>query len=163
SGSFGNVCPGSFKDEMLILSNSGVNFVTISNITSSSADFLVPTVLAYPLSIEPGTSLQVPIRFQPSSFGPKSATITVISNDPSGPKTVTVTGTSGTPRLASIIADSGNFGNVCLGSFANEVISLSNSGRCMLTITSIASSSAEFIVPSVASYPLDVEPGGSVP
>ena len=163
SGSFGNVCPGSFKDEMLILSNSGFNFVTISNITSSSGDFLVPTVLSYPLTIEPGTSLQVPIRFQPSSFGPKSATITVISNDPSGPKTVGVTGTSGTPRVASIIADSGNFGNVCLGSFADEVISLSNSGHCTLTITGIASSSAEYIVPSVASYPLDVEPGGSVP
>jgi len=69
SGSFGNACVGSFKDEMLYLSNSGFNRVTVTAITSSSADFLVPSVLSYPLNIAPGSSLEVPIRFQPAASG----------------------------------------------------------------------------------------------
>ena len=86
SGSFGNVCVGSFKDEMLYLSNSGFNRVTVTAVTSSSAEFVVPSVLSYPLNIAPGSFLEVPIRFQPGSFGPKSATITVTSNDPERPE-----------------------------------------------------------------------------
>ncbi len=44
SGDFGNVCVGAFKDEMLIVSNSGFDAVTVSNIASSSGDFLLPSV-----------------------------------------------------------------------------------------------------------------------
>jgi hypothetical protein len=162
SGSFGNACVGSFKDEMLYLSNSGFNRVTVTAITSSSADFLVPSVLSYPLNIAPGSSLEVPIRFQPGSFGPKSATITVTSNDPGGPKKVTVSGDAKAPRLAVVIADSGNFGNACLGSFADEFVILSNSGHCTLSVLSLTSSSGEFLIPNVLSYPLSIAAGGSL-
>ena len=161
SGDFGNVCVGHFKDEMLCLSNSGYSTLTVTNIASSSGEFLVPDVLSYPLTIEAGTSMQVPIRFQPASFGSKSATITVISDDPAGPKTVKVSGVAKPPRLAVVTADSGNFGKVCVGSLKDEMLSLSNSGHCMLEITGIVSSSPEFLVPNVLSYPLLVEPGSS--
>jgi hypothetical protein len=162
SGSFGNACVGSFKDEMLYLSNSGFNRVTVTAVTSSSAEFIVPSVLSYPLNIAPGSFLEVPIRFQPGSFGPKSATITVISNDPSGPKKVRVSGDAGAPRLAVVIADSGNFGHACVGSFADESVILSNSGHCTLSVLSIASASGEFLIPNVLSYPLTIAPGGSL-
>ena len=162
SGNFGNVCLGSFKDEMLGLSNSGYSMLTVTNITSSSADFLVPSVLSFPLFIEEGAAIEAPIRFQPTSFGSKSATITVFSDDPAGPKTVVVTGTAKAPKLVVVIADSGNFGNACVGHFKDEMLTLSNSGHCMLTITGISSSSAEFLVPSVLSYPLTIGAGDSV-
>ena len=48
TGDFGNVCVGSFKDMVLCLSNSGFNLVTVTNITSSSGEFLVPSVLVIP-------------------------------------------------------------------------------------------------------------------
>ena len=162
SGNFGNVCVGSLKDEMLGLSNSGFNRVTVTAITSSSADFLVPSVLSYPLNIAPGSTLEIPIRFQPGSFGPKSATITVISNDPTSPKKVLVSGDAGTPRLAVVIPDSGNFGNVCIGSFADDSFILSNSGHCTLSVLNVTSSSAEFLVPTVLSYPLTIAAGVSL-
>jgi zinc metalloprotease ZmpB len=162
SGSFGVVCVGSFKDEMLYLSNSGFNRVTVTAITSSSAEFVVPSVLSYPLNIAPGSFLEVPIRFQPGSFGPKSAIITVTSNDPSGPKNVMVSGDARPPRLALVIADSGNFGNACVGSFADKSVILSNSGHCTLSVQSITSSSGEFLVPNVLSYPLTIAAGGSL-
>ena len=160
AGDFGNVCPGSFKDMVLCLSNSGYSVLTVSNFTSTSGEFLVPSVLSYPLTIEAGTSMLVPIRFQPVSLGAKSATITVMSDDPAGPKTVKMSGAAKPPRLAVIIADAGNFGKACIGSFVDGMMSLSNSGHCTLTITGITSSSAEFLVPNILAYPLSVEAGG---
>lgn len=162
AGDFGTVCLGSIKDMVLCLSNSGYSVLTVSNITSSSGEFLVPSVLSYPLTIEAGTSMLVPIRLQPASLGSKSATITVTSDDPGGAKTVAVSGAAKPPRLAVVIADAGSFGNTCIGSHVDEMLSLSNSGHCTLTITDITSSSAEFLVPNVLSYPLAVEAGGSL-
>jgi hypothetical protein len=104
----------------------------------------------------------VPIRFQPTSFGPKAATITLFSNDPAGARTVSVSGFAPAPRLVLVIADSGSFGNCCVGSLKDEPLTLSNSGRCNLTVTNITSSSAEFLVPEVFSYPLTIEAGGSM-
>ncbi len=162
SGDFGNACVGTFKDEVLILSNSGFNRVTVTAMTSSSADFLVPSALSYPLNIAPGGALDVPIRFQPTSFGPKSAVITVTSNDPAGPKKVPVSGQTKPPRLAVVIADAGDFGRACIGSFKDEAIVLSNSGHCTLSVQSVSSSSSEFVVPSVLSYPLSIAAGASL-
>jgi len=162
TGDFGNVCVGSFKDKVLVLSNSGNKRLIVTNITSNSGEFLLPSVSSYPFIIEAGNSLPVPIRLQPTSFGPKAATIAVISNNPNGPKEVLVSGNASAPRLAVIIADAGNFGDVCTGSFIDKMITLSNSGHCALTISNITSSSAEFIVANVLSYPLNIEAGGSL-
>ncbi len=162
SGDYGNVCLGFFKDMTLVLSNSGFNMLSITNITSFSAEFLDPSVMAYPILIKAGDSIEIPIRLQPNSFGPKTATITVFSDDPDGPKLVEVSGTAKPPRLVTIIADSGNFGNTCIGSFADEMMTLSNSGDCTLTITAINSNDAEFLVANVLSYPIAIEAGDSL-
>lgn len=162
SGNFGTVCLKSFKDMGLVLSNGGFKALTVANITSSSAEFLVPSVLSYPIIIEAGSSIEIPIRLQPNSFGPKAATITVFSDDPNGPKAVQVSGIAGAPRLSLMIADSGNFGDSCVGSFKDEDLTLNNSGDCTLTITDISSSSAEFLVPNVLTYPLTIEAGNSL-
>ena len=39
------------------------------------------------------------------------------------------------------IADSGDFGNVCVGSFTDEELTINNSGACPLLVTAINSSS----------------------
>ena len=161
SGDFGSVCVGSFKDEELTINNSGTCPLLVTAINSSSGEFPAPHLSA-PLLVNPGSSTEAAIRFQPASFGAKGATITLISNDPAGPRTVSVSGVAPAPRLALMIANSGSFGNCCVGSFKDEPLTLSNSGRCTLTITNIASSSGEFVVPEVLSYPLTVEAAGSL-
>ena len=162
SGNFGDVCVGSFKDMRLSLSNSGYNTLSITAITTSSAEFLVPSVLSYPITIGAGDAIEVPIRLEPTSAGPKAGTITMHSDDPNGPKSVAVSGSARTPRLVTLIANAGHFGNVCIGSFVDEMLILSNSGHCPLTITGITSSSAEFVVANILSYPLTVGAGDSV-
>lgn len=93
TGNFGPVCQGTFRDKIVTIANSGICPLTITNITSSSPEFQTPQVLSFPLTIAPGTSLEVPIRLQPTSPGAKSGTITISSSDTSTPlKLVNLTG-----------------------------------------------------------------------
>jgi len=136
AGNFGRACVGSFVDEMLSLSNSGHCTLTITGITSSSAEFLVASVLSYPITVEAGGSLQVPIRLQPTSFGPKSATITVTSDDPDGPRTVAISGAAPSGKLA--VTGSLCFGGVKACCRAERTLSICNVGDCDLHVTSVA-------------------------
>jgi hypothetical protein len=162
AGNFGNVCTGSFADEPLTINNSGTCPLSITGITGS-ADFLAPGVLSYPIVVGAGDSIELAVRFQPSTFGAKSGTITIFSDDPAGTHTVHVSGAVPTPKANLIIANAGNFGRVCVGSFADEPLIVTNSGRCTLTITGIASSSGEFLAPQVISFPITIGPGDALP
>ena len=154
--------PGSFADEPLTINNSGTCQLSITNITGSP-DFLAPGVLSYPIVVGAGDSIDVAVRFQPSTFGVKSGTITIVSNDPAGPHTVHVSGTAPAPKANLIIANAGNFGKVCIGSFVDEPLIVTNSGRCTLAVTGIASSAGEFVVPQVIAYPITIGPGDALP
>jgi Abnormal spindle-like microcephaly-assoc'd, ASPM-SPD-2-Hydin len=162
NGNIGSVCLGSFAEEELIINNTGSCPLSISNISSSSAEFIVPNVATYPLVVSPGVSLVVTIRFQPTSFGAKSATLTLLSDDPASPGTVTVSGVALAPRLNMLVSDYGNLGDVCIGSFVDEPLILTNSGQCTLSVTSITSSGIEFLVPQVSAYPVTIAAGVSL-
>ena len=162
SGNFGNVCLGSFKEEALTINNKGSCPLSISNMTSSSPEFIAPGVASYPLVVNSGSSLEVWVRFQPTSLGAKVGTLTLQADDPISSHKVSVSGTAPAPRLVLLAADSGNFGAVCVGSFVDRLLTLINGGSCTLTISSIASSSAEFLAPEVLSYPLTIAAGVSL-
>jgi hypothetical protein len=162
AGDFGDACQDAFVDEILTIDNSGFSALLIWNITASSPGFQTPGVASYPLAVAPGGSIDVIVRFKPAAVGPTAGTITIFSNDLFSPHTVTVTGTGVAPRLLLGIADSGNFGNVCVGSFVDEPLVVNNAGRCTLSLNSITSSSSEFLVPAILSYPIAVAAGASL-
>jgi Abnormal spindle-like microcephaly-assoc'd, ASPM-SPD-2-Hydin len=162
NGDFGDVCLGKFDDELLTINNPGICQLTIWNITSSSADFQVPGVLNYPLKVNPGGSIDVMIRYRPTSLGAGAGTIRIFSDDPTGPHTVAIFGNAPAPRLTIILANTGDFGRVCVGSFVDRPLTLNNSGKCPLAVTGITSSAAEFIVPEVLSYPIAIASGDSL-
>ncbi|MEK1888597.1 MAG: choice-of-anchor D domain-containing protein [Phyllobacterium sp.] len=162
SGNFGNVCLGSIADKELTINNRGTCPLLIFSVSSSSTEFLAPSVVAFPLLISSGASLSLPIRFQPGSLGAKSAIVTLTSNDPGGDRQIAVSGTAPAPRLNLMIADSGNFGNVCVGSFVDKALTVFNNGGCTLSVTGVVSSGSEFIVPSVSTYPITIAAGGSI-
>jgi len=120
-------------------------------------------VVTYPLRVGPGDSIDVPVRFQPTASGTISGTITIFSDDPASPASVSVSGTGRTPKANLVIADSGNFGRVCVGSFADQPLLVTNSGHCALTVTGITSNSPDFLVPLVLSYPITIGPGDALP
>jgi hypothetical protein len=135
TGDFGKVCVGSFSDQPLALCNTGQCPLSITMISSSSADFLAPSVAAYPLVIAPGTSLVVPIRFQPTGIGPAAATISIETVDPVTTHTVQVTGTAPAGKLA--VTGSAYFGEVDCGT-ADRTVYVCNVGECPLEVTSVA-------------------------
>jgi hypothetical protein len=161
-GNFGRVCLGSFVDEALTIDNGGNGPLLISNIVTNPGDFEAPSVLSYPIKLEPGDAIEIPIRFSPLSLGPKAGTITIVSNDPTSPHIVRVRGDAPAPRLSLAIANSGSFGHVCRGRFADEPLVLNSNGHCPVTILSITSSSAAFLVPETLSFPLLIGSGASL-
>jgi hypothetical protein len=162
NGNFGNVCLGSFVDELLTIDNSGTCPLLIFDIIASP-NFLAPTVQSYPLLVNPGASIDVVLRFQPSTFGSKFGTITIISDDPASPQLISVSGVAPPPIANLIIADTGNFGSICVGSFVDRPLIVTNSGKCTLSVSGVVSSSPEFLVPEVLSFPITIGPGDSLP
>jgi hypothetical protein len=87
------------------------------------------------LLIGSGDSLALPIRFAPTSFGPKSATITVTSGDPGSPHTVSVSGDAPAGKLA--VTGSLCFGGVKACCRAERTVTICNVGECALHVTSV--------------------------
>jgi hypothetical protein len=135
SGAFGKVCVGNFCDQPLTLCNSGDCPLTVTSITSSSSAFLVPSVVSYPLLIASGGSLIVPIRFQPTTIGPASATIEIDTAHPATTRTVAVSGSAPAGKLA--VTGSTHFGEVDCGT-ADRTVCICNVGECPLEVTSVA-------------------------
>lgn len=135
AGSFGDVCVDRFGDQTLTLANAGRCTLTVSAVSSSSPEFGVPEVDAYPLTVAPGVAVELPVRFAPTSFGTKSATLTVTSDDPGGPRTIGVSGTAPPPVLS--VTGTTYFGPVEFGTRAHQTLSICNVGPCDLHVTRV--------------------------
>jgi hypothetical protein len=68
----------------------------------------------------------------------------------------------GVPKVTTVIADRGTFGECCVGSFKDEVLTINNSGTGLLLISRISLSTLDFEEPSVLSYPIKLEVGDSI-
>jgi hypothetical protein len=78
----------------------------------------------------------LPIRFAPSSFGAKSGTLSIASDDPSGVKTFAVSGEAPSGKLA--VTGSTCIGGVKEGCLGERTIAICNVGECRLHVTSVA-------------------------
>ena len=162
-GNFGTVCGVSYLE--LHVFNVGNADLIVDKVFAlpPGGNFSVLPMPATPLTIGPGDQVDFTVRFTPGA--PNSVdfgTVVIASNDPLQPwLLIPVTAVTGSPSLTTAIADSGDFGNVCLGHFADLPLTLNNKGTCPLRVTAITSSSADFLVPSVVSYPLVVAAGGT--
>jgi hypothetical protein len=163
---FGTVCPGSTANLTLQVFNVGTQNLVVNSVQnlSGSADFSVLPNPSTPVTIGPNEEVDFTVQFKAQdSTQIQKAVIRVSSNDPGAPFfDLTATGTSSPPAIATVIADSGNFGNACVGSFVDLPLTISNSGGCTLSVTGITSSSPEFGTANVVSFPLTIGAGGSL-
>ena len=158
SGDFGDVCVGNYRDLSLTINNPGGCTLIISNISSFSSQFLEPEVMNYPVTVHPGDSVEVPIRFQPTSLGAKNGIISINSNIPQSPNwPVSVAGNA--PSGDVRVTGSTDFGEVCFGGVNEKTISVCNVGKCDLTVfsASLASNCLDFVLlnnpfPAVVSH-----------
>ena len=133
TGSFGDVCLGALKDLDLTIQNNGTCNLSVASVTSGDGNFLVPYG-SPTMVVEAGNSVRVPIRYQPLDVGTDSTVITVSGND--GSQTASVDGESPPAVISSSIADSGDFGEVCSGSFKDLFLTVNNDGGCPLSLIS---------------------------
>ncbi|HUI42681.1 MAG TPA: choice-of-anchor D domain-containing protein [Terriglobia bacterium] len=145
--SFGNQFVGTANSEQAVaLSNTGTAALTISSIALSGAngaDFSQTNNCGS--SVAAGGSCTINVTFTPSATGARSATLTV-NDDSNGvdgsAQTVSLSGT-GTAPAASLAPASLSFGNQLVHTVsAAQALTLSNTGKAALTITSIAVSGA---------------------
>jgi hypothetical protein len=105
AGDFGELCPGPnrFKDVAVTVNNRGTCPLLINSLVSSSSEFRVPQVLTFPIKVAPGANIELPIRFEPSTAGLKTATLTLATNDPA-PSVVSLTASVPPPYVCSPLA-----------------------------------------------------------
>jgi len=101
----GNHAPRSSQVLNFSINNSGVCPLIVNSIAvtaGDTADFqILPFFSTDPISIVPGGSLSVPVQFNPTKGGHRSATISVTpGNDPTNPGPLTITANGGAPLHA---------------------------------------------------------------
>src|SRR5204863_6857186 len=148
---FSDACLGSTNNEVLYICNTCEKNLFVYSITSSNPRFrVVPPSSGFPVIISPDFCFPFRAQFAPTSSGDQSTEFTVVSNDPFSPTNIVQGFGKGVkPEVSVFMADSGEFGDVCIGNFKDLDLTVNNAGGCPLIITDIASSSGQFRVPTV--------------
>jgi hypothetical protein len=160
---FNDVLIGADGTKVLTVSNSGERTLTLASQTVSgtqASEFSIITKAAN--SIDSGKTYTVEIRFTPASAGPKSATLTLASNDPEVPSLlVDLSGTGTTSSQPRITAGAMKleFGNVVPSGSSSRSLVIRNTGTAVLQLSSQLAQGAAFGVAQQAAA--TIPPGDS--
>jgi kumamolisin len=162
---FGVVCQGP-RFHTIHVYNVGTTDLMILSVkrVAGSSDFKVMPLPSTPLAIAPGDEVDFTIEYNPTVRNVnESAVIQIVSDDPVHTKLdLLARGFGGTGALETIMAGHGNFGDCCVGSYKEEPLTLHNNGPCNLSILDVTSSSADFTLPGVNTWPLVIAAGNSI-
>ena len=135
---------GDHADQTFYVSNLGGAPLTVTGISldpDPNNDFSIQSgdeVLPFTLDSDDDPH-QIVVRFEPQTHGPKSATLSIISNDPDpdeGQVDVDLDGT--TPPDIDVVPASHPFGTVEIGDHANKTFEVFNLGGELLNVTDIS-------------------------
>jgi MYXO-CTERM domain-containing protein len=163
---FGASNVGVGVNRTVTVGNTGERDLVLAQVSISggdAGDFTVQTVM--PVTITPGASKPLTLRFVPTSVGGRAASASIVSNDPLTPvASVALTGTGTSPAVA-IAPASIDFGDVRIDAVGGpRPVTISNSGSGPLTITGVSlggTGAADFTV-SAVTLPAEIAPGGSL-
>lgn len=132
---------GSPGVDSVTLINTGSAPLHVTSIASDNSQFI-----AFPTSatVAPLESLQVQIKFQPTTTGFKTGLITIIDDGPTSPSFISVRGIGLTP--VSLSRSSIAFGNVLVGSGMNDSLIVNNLGTTSLILDSVTSPNKNFAI-----------------
>jgi hypothetical protein len=149
--SFGPVVLGSSATLTAQVGNAGTATLNVTGIalcSGSSPEFSWSP--SAPLSIAPGQSATLTVRYQPTAAGTDSGCLAIASNDAASPVVnLGVGGTGVAEAVPAVVLSpaSLDFGTVTVGSSASRTASIQNTGTGPLTVNGIslcAGSSPEF-------------------
>ena len=158
---YGRVQIGDSKQYVFQLTNTGKRTLHILSKRKNSKVFLFDN-FPLPVTLRPGKSTQLTIKFKPLATGKTTGTITLISDALNPKLTLSVWGTGVAVQAATlgVSPSSLNFGNVVVGSRASLQLTLSASNGSV-TISSAQVNSSEFRLPGL-SLPLTIAAGQNV-
>ncbi len=129
------------------VTNNGATPVTVSGVTSSTADFAATTSCT---TIAPAGTCAINVTFSPTSTGLKSSIVTFTSSAAGSPNTFTMlgNGTSGPVSGTLTVPAQVAFGTQNVGASSSpSTVTLTNASGAAVTVSSIASSApGEFAV-----------------
>jgi hypothetical protein len=140
--SFGTACPESSQDLQLQISNGpeAQSALVVNNFSLTGSGFSLVSPPALPLTLAPGASQSLTIRFAPTTSGTATGILAIGSNDPMTAQfPVTLSGLGGTPTIQA----SANVARTPTLVFATTTrsgdtstwaVTISNSGECSLKV-----------------------------
>jgi hypothetical protein len=160
---FGSVTLNSASTQPLTLTSTGTSPVTIDSAALTGAGFTTSGV-TFPVTLNPGQSATLNVRFDPAAVGAVSGQLTLHSDSsPNGTTVVSLSGTgtaAASPQL-TISAASLTFGNVTVNTASTQPVTLTSTGTAPVTINSAALTGTGFTV-SGATFPVTLNPSQSV-
>jgi hypothetical protein len=157
--SFGSVPVGSSKTMPDTITNNTASSVTISAILGAGSGFQV-TGIAVPLTLAAGQSASFDVKFQSTSAG--DPTVTISFDGPNGQPyaSLSASATAATQGTLAPGPSPVTFGNVSVGASQTSTVTLQNNGESSLSITSATMSGAGFTMSNLA-LPLTIDAGTS--
>jgi photosystem II stability/assembly factor-like uncharacterized protein len=166
---FGDVTLGSGSNQSLTILNSGDANLIITSIQIAGLDSNQYSIIsggaspAAPITVIPGGSANVVIRFSPNTLGIKNSTLKIAHNASGSPSSIPISGKGkGTP-LISLSSGDLQYGIVNVGTTSDKTLTISNTGNDTLTISSfllVGANSNEFSIIS-GSAPVNIIPGSA--
>jgi len=157
---FGNVTLNTASTQTLTLTSSGTAPVTINSAAIAGSGFAISGA-TFPVTLNPGKSATLQVKFDPVVVGAATGTITISSNSALGATSViALSGTgvaSGSPQL-TLSSSSLAFGSVALNTTSAKTLTLTSAGTAALTVNSVSLVGARFSV-SGAVFPTVLNPG----
>jgi len=121
---FGSLFIGRVHDLPLTVSNVGTDVLNVSSMIPSRDDYMV---FESSLSLSPGDSHLLLVRFQPLAAGDRSGTLTFVSNDPHSPTALPLSGTGVIPPVA-VATPASIEGTAMPGGTKTKTLRLCNTG-----------------------------------
>jgi Domain of unknown function (DUF4082)/Abnormal spindle-like microcephaly-assoc'd, ASPM-SPD-2-Hydin len=154
----GNVNVGSSTSQTLTLTNTATSSVTISKVATTGAEFSA-SVMTVPFTLAAGKQVSLNIKFNATSLGAATGSLTVSSNASDPTLTVPLSGTGMQPQISAVPA-SISFGNVTLGVSNTQTLTVRDSGNANLIVSQATIVGTGFSM-SGPTLPVTVAPGQS--
>src|SRR5271166_1177867 len=140
---FGNVQVGTSQAQSEILSNTGGNTLTISQVAVTGPGFSTAG-LSLPVTLSPGQSISFNVVFSPQSAGSATGNLAVTNDGSNSAVNIALTGTAVAAGSLTASPTSFTFGSVQVNTSQTQTETLRNSGTTNLTISQATFSGAGF-------------------
>ena len=157
---FPNVVIGQKATQTAVLTNTGNESVTITQLASSAVQFAT-SGLTTPLALGPGQSARFQVLFTSSTSGSASGTLTAMTSHGGSSSRVKLRGAAAGSSQLSLSTTKLNFGNVLVNGSVTQAVALKNSGTNDVQITQIGVSGGAFSLSGVA-VPVTISAGQSM-